>query len=60
MHYQLNLLIVAVDVCVAELSLDSKNCSADRSNVIFVHTCSHNLQSCMGIQQQPDCMDRRL
>ena len=33
MHCQLNLLIVAVDVR-AELSLDSKNHGADRSNVI--------------------------
>ena len=48
MHCQLNLLIVAVDVCVAELSLDSKNHGADGSNAILVHTCSHNLRACMG------------
>ena len=28
---------MAVDVCVAELSLDSKNHGADGSNVIFVY-----------------------
>ena len=32
-----------VSVLVTVLSLDSKNHGTDGSNVIFVHTCSHNL-----------------